>query len=394
MTQAAGNRQIVVTGAAGYIGSHAALALLDEGDRVVGIDNFANGNRGAVEALARAGGDRFRFVEADLLDQPRLTAALRESCAETVLHFAALASVPESLREPLRYWWNNTAGTISLVHAMQTTGIRRIVFSSTCATYGIPGPEHLPLTERAPQSPINPYGRSKLAAERVLLDELEVPDGSSPDRGAAARSSHERATGANSSSERGIGERAPGTADPLSVAILRYFNVAGCDAKGRVGEDHRPETHLIPIALDVALGIRPHVDLFGEDYPTTDGTCVRDYVHVSDLIHAHLLAMDRMRPGAALIANVGIGRGFSVREVLDSCRRITGHPIPHRGAPRREGDPPTLFADATKIRRELDWSPKYTALDDTVASAWQWRSRRPHGYSTPRRESAGASPPR
>lgn len=338
---------MVVTGAAGYIGSHAVLALLDRGVRVLGIDNMVCGNRHAVEVLRHAGGDRFAFEECDVLEHDRLVIALNAFRADAVIHFAALASVGESMQEPLRYWRSNAAGTISLLSAMRACGIGRIVFSSTCATYGIPDAEALPLRETAPQRPINPYGRSKLACEQAILDEHAAAGG------------------------------------PLSVAILRYFNVAGCDPQARLGEDHRPETHLIPICLEVALGQRSHVDVLGDDYPTADGTCVRDYVHVSDLVDAHLLALERMSAATPIIANIGIGRGFSVREVLDACRRVTGRSIPHRPAPRRAGDPPTLFADASHVRRALGWCPRFVSLDDTVATAWAWRAAHPDGY--PRR---------
>jgi len=345
MSGSTAHRQVVVTGAAGYIGSHAALALLDGGHRVLGIDNFFRGNRTAVEVLKAVGGERFQFLEADILERERLTQAFRDFRAEIVMHFAALAYVGESMHEPLRYWLNNTAGTLSLRAAMVAAGVSKLVFSSTCATYGVPDAANLPITESCPQRPINPYGRSKLASEQVLLDELEVPAGSA-----------------------------------LEVAILRYFNVAGCDPRGRLGEDHRPETHLVPICLEVALGLRPHLDILGEDYSTPDGTCVRDYVHVSDLVDAHLTAMAHLRPGRAFIANVGIGRGFSVREVLDACRRVTGHAIPHRAAARRPGDPPSLYADASHIRRTLGWSPRFTSIDETVATAWAWRRAHPRGY--------------
>ncbi len=334
-----------MTGAAGYIGSHAALALLDAGHRVLGIDHFGRGHRGAIDVLARAGGSRFTFLEADLLNGAAVEAALRGAGTDTVMHFAALAYVGESVVEPLRYWWNNAGGTISLLRAMVSAGVRRIVLSSTCATYGVPHADRIPIDERCPQQPINPYGRSKLAAETALLDLLASPEGAS-----------------------------------FEAVILRYFNVAGADPRGRLGEDHRPETHLVPIAIEAAMGRRAHVDLFGEDYPTPDGTCVRDYVHVSDLASAHLHAMELRRPGAPLVANVGIGRGFSVRQVLDACRRVCGSEIAVRSAPRRPGDPPTLVANASLIRRELGWTPRFDSLDAIVETAWAWRRAHPDGY--------------
>lgn len=338
-------RSVIVTGVAGYIGSHAALALLDRGDRVLGIDNLSRGHPWVVGELARIGGDRFRFEAADLLDGDRLTSAFRASGADLVLHFAALTYVGESVEQPNRYWWNNAAGSISLLSAMRAAGIARIVFSSTCATYGMPEPSQLPIVERTPQHPINPYGHSKLAVERMLLDESAAP-----------------------------------THPPLEVALLRYFNVAGNDPQARLGEDHRPETHLIPICLDTALGRRPHVEIFGDDYPTPDGTCIRDYVHVGDLVAAHLSAMERLAPRRPLIANIGLGRGFSVQEVIESCRRVTGRTIAVRAAPRRAGDPPTLFADASHATTALSWAPRFTTLDEIVATAWAWRRAHPDGY--------------
>lgn len=344
-------RRVAVTGAAGYIGSHAALALLESGHEVLGIDDLSRGNRWAVDALATFGGSRFGFLQADILDEPRVTEALGDFGADSLMHFAALAEVSESVREPLRYWRTNAAGTISLLRAAGVAGVRRIVFSSTCATYGVPPPEAIPIVESCPQRPINPYGASKLAAERVLIDAVTADRlnlDAIVDSGGA----------------------------PLAVAILRYFNVAGCDAQGRLGEDHRPETHLVPICLEVALEQRPHLAICGTDYPTPDGTCVRDYVHVSDLVDAHLLALRRLEPGEVIIANIGLGHGFSVREVLESCRRVTGHRIPHRVAPRRPGDPPVLQADPAFARRELRWTPRFTSLDEIVASAWAWRRTR------------------
>ncbi|MBX3354958.1 MAG: UDP-glucose 4-epimerase GalE [Phycisphaeraceae bacterium] len=339
-------RRVLVTGAAGYIGSHAALTLLESGDRVLGLDNLSRGHLGAVQILKKIGGPNFDFVKADLLDHAQLLSVMRDFRPEVVIHFAALAYVGESVHEPCRYWTNNTMGSLSLLDAMRRCGAHRIVFSSTCATYGTPAPAHLPITERCPQTPINPYGRSKLAVEQALLDSCgsrEWPE--------------------------------------LGVALLRYFNVAGSDPQGRLGEDHRPETHLVPICLEVALGQRERVEVFGADYPTPDGTCVRDYVHVTDLVDAHRSALERVAPGTALIANIGIGRGFSVREVIDSCRRVTGAAIPHRDAPRREGDPAELFSDPGEAHRLLKWSPRFTSLDETVATAWHWRRAHPHGYA-------------
>jgi len=355
---------VVVTGAAGYIGSHAALALLERGHRVLGIDNMVRGNPHAIEVLRSAANGRFEFAPVDVLDQARLTELFRAFGADAVIHFAALSYVGESVQQPLLYWHTNLGGSLSLLAASRACGIERFVFSSTCSTYGVPDASELPIRESCPQRPINPYGRSKLAFEQALLDEH-----------AAQLASPHTAQGTAHGAEQSASPHAP-----FSLAILRYFNVAGCDPKGRLGEDHRPETHLIPVCLEVALGQRTHVDLLGEDYETPDGTCVRDYVHVSDLVDAHLLALDRLSPTQPLIANIGIGCGFSVREVLDACRRVTGKPIPHRSAPRRAGDPPTLLAEATHARRALAWSPRFMSLDETVATAWAWRSAHPNGY--------------
>jgi len=331
----------MVTGAAGYIGSHAALALLDRGHRVLGIDNMSRGNQWAVDVLERQGRDRFSFARVDLLDREGLLAAMRSVAPEVVIHFAALAQVAESVREPALYWKNNVEGTASLLSAMRACGVSKVVLSSTCATYGIPDEDSIPIVESCSQHPINPYGHSKLACERLILDEVSS-----------------------------------GGASPMAAAILRYFNVAGCDPQVRLGEDHRPETHLIPICIEAALGQRPHIDVLGDDYATPDGTCLRDYVHVSDLVEAHLRSMGRLESGRAFIANVGTGRGTSVNEVLESCRRVTGRPIATRIAPRREGDPPSLVADASFIRRELGWTPRFTSIDETIATAWAWyRSR-------------------
>jgi UDP-glucose 4-epimerase len=336
---------ILVTGGAGFIGSHAALRLLDDGHRVTVIDNLVRGHREAATALERQAPDRFRFVECDLLDTDRLTEALR-GC-DLVMHFAALAYVGESVDEPLRYYRNNTGGTISLLDAMDRSRVSRLVFSSTCATYGEPTPERIPIAEECPQAPVNPYGRSKLMCEHLVRD------------WAVARAR------LNS---------------PIGFAFLRYFNVAGSDASGRVGEDHRPESHLIPICLEVALGQRPSLTVFGEDWPTPDGTCIRDYVHVEDLIAAHVLVAERLQPGQEFVFNVGTGRGASVREVLDSCRRVTGHPIPAVIGERRAGDPPRLVGSPEKIRRELGWSAKHLTLDSMVASAWAWKKAHPKGW--------------
>jgi len=267
------------------------------------------------------------------------------------MHFAALAYVGESVDEPLRYYRANTAGTLALLEAMDRAGVRRLVFSSTCATYGEPSPDRIPIAETCPQSPVNPYGRSKLMCEHIIRD------------WAAA---HRRRAGSGST---GVG-----------YAFLRYFNVAGSDAQGRVGEAHQPETHLIPICLEVALGQRPALSVFGDDWPTPDGTCIRDYVHVEDLVDAHVAVAGRVQSGTELVYNVGTGKGASVREVLDACRAVTGHPIPATMGPRRAGDPPMLVNSPTAIETELGWRAKHTSLASMVEPAWRWRRAHPLGW--------------
>jgi UDP-glucose 4-epimerase len=336
---------VLVTGGAGYIGSHAALRLMADGHAVTVIDDLSRGNLGAIGVL-RAAGD-VQFVKTDIGDAKTVADLLRDRSIEVVMHFAALAEVGESVQEPLRYYRNNLAGTVSLLEAMDACGVNRLVFSSTCATYGEPAPEHIPMTEDCPQHPVNPYGRCKLAVEWMLFDQL-----------------HARANGDSG----------------FAFAALRYFNVAGNDPEGRLGEDHDPETHLIPICLDTALGKREAVTIFGTDYDTPDGTCIRDYIHVDDLVDAHVVVMEALQPGQALAYNLGIGNGLSVREVIDACHRVTGIDYPVREGTRRAGDPPTLYAEPAKIRSELGWSARFTDLDEIIASAWGWRRAHPDGY--------------
>ncbi|MFM7260885.1 MAG: UDP-glucose 4-epimerase GalE [bacterium] len=337
--------RFLVTGAAGYIGSHAALRLLEDGGEVIVVDSLLRGHAGAIAALRRVGGTRLTFVDADIRDTDRVARTLNtHGVVDAVLHFAALTYVGESVERPAEYHSVNLDGGKSLLEAMRRTGVRRMLFSSTAATYGEPAPEEIPITEATPQRPINPYGASKLAFEHALREEC--------------------------------------AADPAFGAVaLRYFNVAGADAHGRLGEDHRPETHLIPICLEVALGKRSHLTVFGEDYPTHDGTCVRDYVHIEDLVEAHLLALGALEPGRFRAWNVGIGRGHSVREVIDICRRVTGHAIPTVSAPRRAGDPQVLYADARAIERDLGFRPKKPALETAVADLWRWMQANPRGYA-------------
>jgi UDP-glucose 4-epimerase len=336
---------VLVTGGAGYIGSHAALRLLADGHAVTVIDDLSRGNRGAVEVLEAAGD--MHFVEGDFGDRATVEALLRQRRIEAVMHFAALAYVGESVELPLRYYRNNLANAVSLLEAMETCGVSRLVFSSTAATYGEPPPTHIPITEGCPQQPVNPYGRTKLAVEQMLFDHLH------------ARTS---------------------AGEPFAFAALRYFNVAGCDSEGRLGEDHVPETHLIPICIEAALGRRKALTIFGTDYDTPDGTCIRDYIHVDDLVDAHVQVMRALKAGQGLAYNLGIGKGYSVREVVDACRRVSGVDFEAVEGPRRPGDPPTLYADPSRIRSELGWSARITDLDEIVATAWRWAQAHPDGY--------------
>ena len=324
---------ILVTGGAGYIGSVTAQRLLQRGHEVVVLDNLATGHRAAVPQGAA-------FVEADIADAAAVERSLRTHGVDAVLHFAAYSLVGESMRLPLAYFRNNTAGSLALLEAMEAAGVRRFVLSSTAALFGTP--DAVPIAEDAPVRPESVYGESKALIERMLA----------------------------------WLQRTAG----LGYATLRYFNAAGAGAG--LGEDHRPETHLIPLVLQVAGGRRPHIEVFGDDYATPDGTAVRDYIHVLDLADAHVLAVEALQPGDARAFNLGNGRGFSVREVIEVCRRVTGHAIPARTAPRRAGDPPVLVADARRIREALGWQPRHASLEAIVASAWAWHREHPDGYAS------------
>jgi UDP-glucose 4-epimerase len=336
---------VLVTGGAGYIGSHAALRLLEDRHAVTVVDDLSRGNRGAIDAISIVGD--LKFVQGDVGDRALIESLLRERTIDVVMHFAAKAYVGESVQMPLQYYRNNAAAALALIEAMDAAGVKRMVFSSTCATYGEPTPDYIPIEETCPQNPINPYGRSKLHVENFLFDYATM--------------------------KRSRGE-------DFAFAALRYFNVAGNDDYCRIGEDHKPETHLIPICLEAALGQRPHVTIFGADYPTPDGTCIRDYVHVDDLINAHLMVMDVLKPSDALAYNVGIGKGYSVREVIDACRKVTGVKFKTVEGQRRAGDPPALYANPSKIKRELKWSALYTRLDEIIETAWKWRKKNPNGF--------------
>jgi UDP-glucose 4-epimerase len=327
-----GGMRILVTGGAGYIGSVAAELLLDRGHQVVVFDNLIKGHRGAVDPRAH-------FVEGDLADQALLEETLREHGINAVMHFAAHSLVGESMEDPGKYFANNVCTGLTLAEAMTRTGIRMLVFSSTAATYGMPETDII--HESDPQSPINPYGESKLMYERMLrwYDEIHG----------------------------------------LKYVSLRYFNAAGATEK--FGEEHDPETHIIPIVLQVALGQRPSVQIYGSDYPTPDGTAVRDYIHVVDLAEAHVLALEWLAQGKeSQVFNLGNGTGFSVQQVVEVAREVTGHEIPAQVGPRRPGDPPVLVASSEEITKKLGWKPRYPQLADIIQTAWDWHRKNPLGY--------------
>jgi UDP-glucose 4-epimerase len=324
--------KILVTGGAGYIGSVVVSELLERGYLPVVVDDLSCGHR---QALPRGA----ELLVLNISDGAALDRVLAEHRPQAVMHFAAFIEAGESMQRPEKYFRNNTANTLTLLEAMLHHGVKRLVFSSTAALYGTP--EETPIEETAPLKPSNAYGESKRMAEQ-MLDWMHRVHG-------------------------------------LRYSCLRYFNAAG--AAGEQGEDHHPESHLIPIALEVALGRRKEVAIFGSDYPTADGTCVRDYVHVKDLAAAHLLVLEALREKEKLIYNLGNGRGFSVREVIDTVRRVTGHAIPARESPRRQGDPAVLVASSEKIKKELGWRPQYADLESIVRSAWNWRKAHPNGYA-------------
>jgi UDP-glucose-4-epimerase GalE len=338
--------RILVTGGAGFIGSFSVRALAKAGHEVVVYDNLRQGHAEAIDRLNAAappGRAPIRLIDGDIRDTAKVREALTANRIEAVMHFAAWLLVGESVSNPAPYYENNVGGAVSVLGAMAEAKVPAFIFSSTAATFG--EPEKAPIDEDHPQRPINPYGETKLAVERALPY-------------------FERAYGIRS-------------------VVLRYFNAAGADPDGILGEDHRPEVHLIPRAIDAVLGAEP-LSIFGDDYPTPDGTCLRDYVHVVDLADAHLLALGHLQGGGTSRAyNLGIGRPFSVREVLQAVEAVAGAPVPHTMGPRRPGDPAVLYATAARIQRDLGWKPHYLDLRTIVDTAWQWRRRHPGGYDSP-----------
>ncbi len=325
--------RVLVTGGAGYVGATTVRLLRAEGHQVVVYDNLSNGHREAIPSDVL-------LVAGDIADRSKLDSALREHCPEAVLHFAGSIEAGESMTAPEKYFRNNSAGTLTLLEAMIAHGVSKLIFSSTAALYG--EPRQIPIMEIDPLDPTNPYGESKLIVERMLLWFARVHG--------------------------------------LRYASLRYFNAAGSD--GDSGECHQPESHLVPLVLQAAAGKRQSISIYGTDYPTPDGTCIRDYIHVSDLAQAHLRALEALSAHHCLIYNVGNGRGSSVREVIDSARRITGCAINAVEGERRPGDPAVLVASSEKIRAELGWVPQYGDLDSIIASAWEWMQQHPNGYAS------------
>ena len=325
---------VLVAGGAGYIGSHCVRQLAAAGHRPVVVDNLVFGHRAAVPPTTP-------FFDVSLGNEKAVTAILKKERIDLVMHFAAFCYVGESITDPLKYYFNNVVATLHLLKAMHAAGVRKFVFSSTCATYGVP--EKLPIVETMPQRPINPYGQTKLDVENAL--------------------------------------QALAHAGGLSFAAFRYFNAAGAAEDGAIGEDHHPETHLIPLAMEAALGRLPCLELYGTDYPTPDGTCLRDYVHVDDLSRAHIAVFDKLsNPGATLFYNLGTGRPCSNREVIRAVEKVSGRKVPLKEASRRPGDPPALYADSTKAQRELGWKIKFPDLESIVATAWKWHSKHPDGF--------------
>ena len=324
--------RILVCGGAGYIGSNMTALLARDGHEPVVFDNFSKGHRAAVRGA--------QVIEGDLANGERLAEILRDLAIEAVIHFAAYIEVGESVHDPLKYYRNNVSNTQSLLSAMETAGVEKFVFSSTAAVYGMP--ERVPITEGATAKPINPYGETKWVVERMCHYQSQ--------------------------------------AGKLRFAALRYFNACGAGNDGTLGEDHRPESHLIPLIIQAAMGKRPDVKVYGTDYPTPDGTCIRDYIHIDDLCRAHLLALNRLDERAELVYNLGNGRGYSVKQVIETVRRVSGSDFKVVQVDRRPGDPAVLTSDATKAKTELGWRTEKPGLEEMVATAWKWHSEHPDGY--------------
>ncbi|MEH2454171.1 UDP-glucose 4-epimerase GalE [Nostoc sp.] len=323
---------ILVTGGAGYIGSHTVLSLKQAGYNVVILDNLVYGHRDLVEGILQG-----ELIVGDTGDRALLDHLFKTRDIAAVMHFSAYAYVGESVTDPAKYYRNNVVGTLTLLEAMLTASVKKFVFSSTCATYGVP--EFVPIPENHPQNPINPYGATKLMVERILAD-FDVAYG-------------------------------------FQSVRFRYFNAAGANPSGLLGEDHNPETHLIPLVLMTALGKRESISIFGTDYPTPDGTCIRDYIHVNDLADAHILGLEYLlKGGDSEVFNLGNGSGFSVREVIAAAEQVTGISIPVEERDRRPGDPPILIGTSEKARTILGWQPQYTSIQDIVAHSWQWHQKR------------------
>jgi UDP-glucose 4-epimerase len=324
--------KIVITGGAGYVGSACLRYVARQGHQVLAYDNLVEGHPSAVGSE--------KLVVGDIADTAKMTATLRDFGADAVMHFAAATNVGESVGNPEYHYRNNIAGTMSLLNAMRAAGVKRMLFSSTCATYGLT--PKVPMSEDTPQEPFSPYARTKLTVEWMIRD-----------------FSH---------------------AYGLGFTLLRYFNASGASTDSKFGEYHDPETHLIPLALAVALGQREKLLIFGNDYPTPDGTCIRDYIHVDDLASAHLLAIENTTPETKEVFNVGTGEGQSVMQVIRACEKVCGKSLKQELVARRPGDPPALVADPKKLMSQLGWKPKYTAIEDTVATAWAWHQAHPDGY--------------
>lgn len=326
---------VLVAGGAGYIGSHTVKRLKDAGHNPVIYDNLSRGHKVVGDIL------KVPCVWSDLNDKAALVGALQKHKIETVMHFAAYAYVGESVEKPLLYYQNNVATTINVLESMNEAGVKRFVFSSTCATYG--DPDKIPITEDEKKAPVSPYGRSKLMVEEILKDQI-VADKN------------------------------------FSFAALRYFNASGCAIDGSLGEDHHPETHLIPVILHSIMGIKKEITVFGTDYPTADGTNVRDYIHVEDLADAHIKAMQKLSAGQSIFCNLGTGNGFSVRQIIATVEKVTGKKVPVKYGPRRAGDAIALYADPTRAKNLLGWEAKYKDPEAIVRSAWNWFEKHPKGY--------------